>query len=220
MRKDAAYEDGVRPQCLSCKRRRDAEYRNKGKIESRKAARKAARMAANEKRKAKELNKKDPRDMLFECSLCERTDVRYEDMEKDKNRFNGVTNRCLACRRLKERKKREGVPEGYSRCVHCKKPHSTKLLMKPPPSVSESLPKDALVCKGCLGSIETQDTVIHAERVKRGLTKNATRKEVESVARVTALKILIANHDAEYKRLFEHQLKVLGLSPRREWVTL
>lgn len=220
MRKDASYEDGIRPECLACKRKRDTERRVAKGAKEKIEARRAARKEATARRREKAENTVVPEKMLFECTKCERTDIPYEDMGKDKRALHGVSSTCLACRRQKDRQKRDQIPEGKGKCAKCKDIFVEEILVQPPPMIAAGLPKDSMLCKKCLLRIDNRDAVARAERIRRGLRVDASRREIEAAARAAALRDLVEDHPREYRDKFERHLSILGLEPRRQWVSL
>jgi hypothetical protein len=80
MRKDRSYASGYRPQCLDCKAKKEAP-----------------------KQKRPVTKKRVPfEDRLYSCTKCERNDISFWDMCKDKRKFGGVASTCLDCRRKRE----------------------------------------------------------------------------------------------------------------------
>lgn len=209
MRKDSRYASGYRPQCLSCKRRMDAAQRQR-----------------------KRRQRKPAEERLYPCNYCGREDVPYDEMSKDKNKFMGVSTQCLACRRKKaaqnlrpEPKHRRGESRAatsgdYVKCAKCENEHLPKSMMQPPPLMAGVYPAGALLCRRCADSAGGREDEIKAERVRRGLAPYATKKEIESAARLGAVRDLIELHNKEFTRLYDTHLDMLGMARQPKWITL
>lgn len=212
MRKDSSYASGYRPQCLECK----------AKKEGPKKAR--PRKVPFEKR-------------LYPCTRCERDDIPFHEMCKDKRKFAGVASICLACRRKREAEleaarqaeeqedaKRQAqiqvAGSDWEYCFKCNSQHRPGVMKQPPASIAAGFPEEALLCSKCLQRSTSREDTVRAERAKHGLGQNATHKDLVSAARVAALRQLATENESRYKELVRHFKEQLGVEFEKKWITL
>jgi uncharacterized protein with PIN domain len=221
MRRDSSYKSGFRPQCLSCKRKMEAPTPPKRKKGSPRNRAPKKKLTAEER--------------LYPCTKCGRDDVPFAEMTKDKRKFMGVGSVCLACRRSRnhelaeaerqrkalEAEERRRAAEGeWVYCYRCNSQHRPGSLHHPPAAVAAGFPEEARLCGKCMQRTTSREDIVRAERARSGLNGNATRKELESAARVAALRELAQLHSTDYRNLLRRHMDRLGVEQEKRWITL
>lgn len=224
MRRDSSYASGFRPQCLDCKRRKEAKTSPSAGQRAAKA--KPRKLTAEER--------------LYSCARCGRKDVPFGEMTKDKRKFMGVGSWCRKCRRerdaeLKVVEERRRAEEERQReideqqklagddwvfCWKCNAKQRPDGLRQPPAAIAAGYPPEARLCQRCLTRTSERSEIVAAERRRRGLPNDATHKQLESAARVGALRELAQLHESEYRQLFRRHADALGVEQGKRWLTL
>lgn len=250
MRKDSRSPTGYRQQCKACKQARDNKRPKgkpaaaalsevvtpppalvqpiPGKSKPMKVRTKAEKLAAE--------------DRLYPCIKCERDDVPFDEMTKDKRKFMGVGSWCKACRRdrdaemreesrrkqqeeaaaavEREKAKRGHYGDEWEYCYRCNSKARPGVLRQPPSLMAASYPDDALLCANCVGRALDRSERVTMERKRLGIPADASRKQLESAARVAALRELAQSHQEEFRRLFNRNLDAIGVEVEKKWITL
>jgi hypothetical protein len=226
MRRDSSYTSGFRPQCLDCKRKKE------GRAPKKTAPPKTTPQA----------EKLPPEQRVFPCTRCKRKDIPFKEMTKDRRKFMGVGSVCLPCRREREEELRfaraeaqrmeakeraarvepvkVGTGDDWEYCWKCNSKARPGNFRQPPPAVANGYPEGAVLCTNCSSRAGDRVDMIRAERRRLGVRDDATRKELESTARVAALRELALNHEAEYRKLFERYMMALGVEQEKKWISL
>lgn len=227
MRKDKSYASGYRPQCLACKRVKES----KGK---------PAKQAAPKNTAPKK--KLPPEERLFPCNRCERNDVPFMEMTKDRRKFMGVGSWCLKCRRERDEelrleraeaqrveakrkaeeqaRARAAVGDEWEFCWKCNAKSRPGNFRQPPAAVANGYPEGAVLCHNCSSRAGDRVDMVRAERRRLGIPDDANRKQLESAARVAALRELALNHESEFRKLFERYMMALGVEQEKKWISL
>lgn len=245
MRRDKSYASGFRPQCLDCKSRMEGKKRRKPTSKTVAETKTVSKQSAPKNTappKKKAAPKLPPEERLYRCNRCERDDVPFTDMTKDRRKFMGVGSWCLRCRRerdeeLRSEKKTEelrlerqqaskavtkktALADVWEYCFKCNGKSRPGVLRQPPASVANGYPEGALLCGACSNKASDRADIIRAERARMGLPEKATRKQLESAARVAALRELAINHADEYRRAYQRNMNSLGVEAEKKWISL
>lgn len=227
MRRDSRYPTGFRPQCLDCKSKAEGRTRRKSAPPTKKSSSsgKSGKGLPAEKR-------------LYSCTACKRDDIPFSDMMKDKRKFMGVASQCLPCRRSKEAARTaeklrlqqeeeakkalllKAVGDEWEYCFKCNQKARPGTLTQPPSTVAAGFPDGVKVCAKCVQHLTNREDIIRAERARHNIPPNATRKQLESAARVAALRELAQIHASDYRMLLRRYMDSLGVESEKKWVTL
>lgn len=252
MRRDKSYKSGFRPQCLDCKRRMEGSTAKKT-VDKIKTVHKQtapkntapptkAASPQAPKPKPKPAPKLPPEERLYRCNRCEREDVPWVEMTKDRRKFMGVGSWCLQCRRereeelrsekkteeLRQEKQKEVVnankkatlADVWEHCFKCNAKARPGILRQPPPLVANGFPDGALLCGNCMNRAGDRTDIVRAERARMGIPEDASRKQLESAARVAALRELAQTHADEYRKIFQRYMMALGVESEKKWISL